>query len=86
MSAIGTRRTSFRRFGMSALGVKRTSHLALHHWVSLPLGVGGRFAPADCFGTILVSIPDASNDNGGDHTHNRGTISVTKSWPMATAL
>ena len=33
----------------------------------------GRFAPADCFpGTILVSIPDASNDNVGDHTHDRG--------------
>ena len=32
----------------------------------------GRFAPADCFpGTILVSIPDASNDNVGDHTHDR---------------
>ena len=43
----------------------------------------GRFAPADCFpGTILVSIPDASNDNVGDG----GTISVTKSWPMAAAL
>ena len=33
----------------------------------------GRFAPADCFtGAILVSIPDASNDNVGDHTHDRG--------------
>ena len=24
------------------------------------------------FGTILVSIPDASNDNVGDHTHDWG--------------
>ena len=33
----------------------------------------GRFAPPDCFpGAILVSIPDASNDKVGDHTHDRG--------------
>jgi hypothetical protein len=47
----------------------------------------GKFAPAGCFpGTILVSVPDASNDNVRDHTHDRGPISVTKSWPMAAAI
>ena len=32
----------------------------------------GRFVPTDCFGTILVSFPDAPNDNVGDQTHDRG--------------
>jgi hypothetical protein len=31
-----------------------------------------RFAPTDCLGIILVSFPDAPNDNVGDQTHDRG--------------
>ena len=47
----------------------------------------GRLVPTDCFGTILVWFPDASNDNIGDETPTiGGTISVTKSWPMAAAF
>ena len=46
----------------------------------------GRLA-GQCFpGAILVSIPNASNDNVGDHTHDRGDNNVTKSWPMAAAF
>jgi hypothetical protein len=30
-------------------------------------------APPDCFtGTILISFPDASNNDVGDHAHDRG--------------
>ena len=32
----------------------------------------GRFAPTDCFVTILVSFPDAPNDNVGDQAHDWG--------------
>ncbi len=74
--------------GMSAIGPKQTWALALHMSacrgradITLRLCIvgflfrlrhSGRFAPTDCFGTILVSFPDAPNDNVGDHTHDRG--------------
>ena len=41
-------------------------------WSLFRLRHSGRFAPTDCFGTILVSFPDAPNDDVGDQTHDRG--------------
>ena len=74
MSAIGSYRAVQPSLWMSAFRGKANITLRLR-----PIGFlfrlrhSGRFAPADCFpGAILVSVPDASNDNVGDHTHDRG--------------
>ena len=81
------KRTSASAPHMSAFGGKADITLRLCTVGFLfRLRHSGRFVPTDCFGTILVSFPDAPNDNVGDQTHDGGTISVTKSWPMAAAF
>ena len=38
-------------------------------------------------GTILVSFPDASNNNVGDHANDRGTVSASpRAGPWAACL
>ena len=73
MSAFGTKRTSLFAPHMSACGGKADITLRLCTVGFLfRLRHSGRFVPTDCFGTILVSFPDAPNDNVGDQTHDRG--------------
>ena len=87
MSAIGTKRTSLVAPHMSACGGKADITLRLCTVGFLfRLRRSGRFVPLIASAPVLVSFPDAPNDNVGDQTHDRGTISVTKSWPMAAAF
>jgi hypothetical protein len=73
MSAIGPKRTSLVAPHMSAFGGKAdiTLRLCIVGFL-FRLRHSGRFAPTDCFGTILVSFPDAPHDNVCDHTHDWG--------------
>ena len=41
-------------------------------WSLFHLRHSGRFAPTDCFRHYSRLVPDAPNDDVGDHTHDRG--------------